>query len=325
MASMRRISLLLIFFALRLQTNLANEAAVSTDGEAPVDPDPSNTTTACIPRELLSGKVSTCHTYQIATLNASPRRCIHIESPPLLKEEEETQTEACMDYLNWFDGTNGCAAYASNSHFCAEYGSWSYQTTPYNANQACCTCGGGNKIKPRLRVGDMIVLRGNPQMSNCKDLKIDSIEINPFQYIVKVMKGCGPQTMYFSNGRMMQNHQFAEGSLISVQTDDPDSISKYYKVELRKCRHVLIDQEFEFQYADKNATMIMIRHKATKTPLVSMMGAVSPIVNISQVWEDGIFDGSGDYFVSSLYFITRIIKPHLVRITNILHFFLTIV
>jgi hypothetical protein len=88
---------------------------------------------------------------------------------------------------------------------------------------------------------------------------------------------------------------------------------------------VLIDQEFEFQYADKNATMIMIRHKATKTPLVSMMGAVSPIVNISQVWEDGIFDGSGDYFVSSLYFITRIIKPHLVRITNILHFFLTIV
>ncbi|KAL3791936.1 hypothetical protein ACHAWO_009451 [Cyclotella atomus] len=281
---------LLVFSALKSAHVFAGEATISTDGE--VD-DISNATDNCV--DLLSGKVSTCHTYQIATLNASPRRCIHIETPPPQKEQEVP--DICIDFPNYFDGTNGCLAYAQNDHFCNEYGDNVYDASPYKPNQACCACGGGNKSKPRLRVGDNVVLKGEMSMMSCKDLSILRIETDPiFQYVVRVNKGCGMAQRYFNGETLVENYQYPEGANILVKTDDPGNIEKYYKVELKKCRRGAKAQEFMFQQGSADASKIIILHKETQSPLVTTMGAVSPFVNVTQVWEDGLFDGSGDYF-----------------------------
>lgn len=310
---MHRQFLLLALSALRIPHIYADATTVSTTVDSTLDLDgPSNATeTECIPKELLSQKVSTCHTYQIATLNASPRRCIHIEYPAPSKEQDIPNV--CIDFPNWFDGTNGCDAYSKIDHFCSKYGSWTYPTTPYTANQACCACGGGDNTTPRLRVGDAVLLKGNNQMLNCKDLQIIAIETKPtFKYVVRVMTGCGNSRKYFDGNQLVQNFQFPQGSNILVETDDPNVIHKYYKVELKKCRHGMKEQHFEFQQADNEASKVIILHKATELPLATMLRAASPIVNITQVWEDGLFDGSGDYFVS-VFAQTTNDNPQLVR------------
>lgn len=288
-----RILFLFVLSALRAHKLHANEAAISSDGDV-IDID-SDASEQCV--DLLSGKVSTCHTYQIATLNASPRRCIHVESPPAPKEEDVK--EICIDFPNWFDGTNGCNSYTEHAHFCKEFGAFKYAASPHRPNEACCACGGGTKSKPRLRVGDSVVLKGDNSFASCKDLTISSIETEPvFQYAVKINKGCGMAQRFFNGGTLVERFQFPEGSVINVKTDDPDRIEKYYKVELRKCRQGVKAQEFIFEEGNADASNVIISHKETKTPLVALLGAANRFVNITQVWEDGLFDGSGDYFVS---------------------------
>lgn len=282
----------LLYFAAWSRHIFADEATISIDGEVEIDLDNTGSNNCT---SLLSGKVNICDTYQIATLNASPRRCIHIESPPPQKEEEVP--DICIDYPNYFDGTNGCQGYANNEHFCREYGDFDYPSTPYKPNEACCACGGGNKSKPRLRVGDNVILKGDNSMKSCKDLTITAIENEPtFRYVVRVNKGCGMAQRFFNGGTLVENYQYPEGANIFVKTDSPNNIQKYCKVELRKCRHGVKAQEFMFQQGSADASNVIILHKETKSPLVTIMGAASPFVNITQVWEDGLFDESGEYF-----------------------------
>lgn len=276
----------------------ADEASISTNGDVHLDQDHTSNKNCTY---ILSGKVNTCATYQIATLNASPRRCIHIESLP--PSEEDKVEEVCMDYPKWHDGTNGCSAYAKNAHFCKNYGSLEYPSTPFKPIEACCACGGGNKSIPRLRVGDSVVLGGNNPMKSCKDLVIDRIEAKPaFRYVVKVKQACGMVQKYFNGQTIVANYQYPEGSEIHIDHDDPDMIQQNFKVELRKCRHGVKAQEFTFQQGSDDTAGIIAVHKNTERHLSSMVGAVGDAINLTQVWDDGLFDGSGDYFVScSLY------------------------
>eukprot|EP00927_Polykrikos_kofoidii_P016196 TRINITY_DN17285_c0_g1_i1.p1 TRINITY_DN17285_c0_g1~~TRINITY_DN17285_c0_g1_i1.p1 ORF type:complete len:586 (+),score=90.22 TRINITY_DN17285_c0_g1_i1:65-1822(+) len=46
----------------------------------------------------------------------------------------------------WFDGWNGCDAYASNSEFCDVFGSIDFQGAG-KASDSCCTCGGGTRTR----------------------------------------------------------------------------------------------------------------------------------------------------------------------------------
>ena len=306
----------LLFFllsALCVQHIHAAESTISTDGNIINHDD--KLTERCV--DFLSSKVSSCATYQIATLNASPRRCIHVE--PLPPSSEEDVPDICTDYPNWHDGTNGCQSYAQHKHFCKEYGSLKYTATPYKAVEACCACGGGNNGgKPRLRIGDSVVVKLNPSMNGCKDLTIVAIETTPiFQYVVKVNKGCGMARRYFSGETLVEKFQYPEGTNIFVPTDDPSMIQKYQKIELRKCRQGVKAQEFVFQQGDKNATKIIIVHKETKSPLTTILGGATPFVNITQVWNDGLFDGSGDYFVSSLFFMMLLCHNKASEITHI--------
>ena len=291
--------LLLVLLTFRGQSIYADEAGITTSGEVQIDLDETSDNNCT---DILSGRVNTCATYQIATLSASPRRCIHIESLPPPKEDEVVE-DVCMDYPKWHDGTNGCSAYAKNAHFCKEYGSLDYPSTPFKPIEACCACGGGNKSKPRLRVGDSVLLGGNSPMKSCKDLVIERMESKPtFRYVLKVKQSCGRVQQFFNGQTIVANHQYPEGSEIHVDTDDPSMISKHFKVELRKCRHGVKAQEFAFQQGNDDTPGIIAIHKETKAHLSSMMGAVSHIINATQVWNDGLFDGSGDYFVSCSIF-----------------------
>jgi hypothetical protein len=101
---------------------------------------------------------------------------------------------------------------------------------------------------------------------------------------------------YFNRGALVENYQYAEGANILIKSDDPNHIDKYYKVELKKCRRGAKAQEFVFQQGSADASNIIILHKESQTPLGALLGAAGPFVNITQVWEDGLFDGSGDYF-----------------------------
>lgn len=128
---------------------------------------------------------------------------------------------------------------------------------------------------------------------------IENVLTSPvFQYVVKVNAGCGNVQRFFQGGVLTENYQFPPGAQLSITTDDETKIDKYYKVELRKCRMGLAAQEFTFRKGDDDDGEIIIVHKGTGSPLTTLMGAATPFVNITQVWEDGIFDGSGDYYVS---------------------------
>jgi hypothetical protein len=62
----------------------------------------------------------------------------------LPKLKEYNRTLSCRDNpTNWTDGTDACTSYAANS-YCGKYGN-SIGTNGLTANQACCTCGGGNR------------------------------------------------------------------------------------------------------------------------------------------------------------------------------------
>lgn len=273
----------------------ADSATVSTDGEVTID-----NVGGCEPQPILGGKFSTCQKYQIGTLNSSPRRCIHIESSPTQPAEEESFT-ICQNFPNWFDGTNGCHAYATNPGYCSQYGHLDYsQHSQFNANQACCACGGGTRGKPRLQVGDYVTLKGyHPHLDQCKSLKIVKLETEPsFRYLLEVMKPCGPRSIQSVNEHGLRTfvEQFQPGFQIAVESDDPLVIDKYWRVELKKCRSGLKEQEFEFLMASEDGETVAIQHKALGLPLTVPLGGKSSFVNLKQVWEEGLFLGSDEFY-----------------------------
>ncbi len=282
-----------------------SDAKIDASGETTIAEE--EETTTCQPKELvLDGKVisASCDAlFQIATLNSSPRRCIHIEVPPVPESNPAGSPTICTNFPGWFDGTNGCDAFRLNEGWCAEYGSFQYDSAR-PANEACCTCGGGIRSKPRLMAGDYIKLTRFGALDQCKSLKIVDIETNhQFNYVVEVMKPCGPM-MYVmdANGRVKPEQQFPAGVRVSVATDDPNIIAKHVKVELKKCRVGVPEQEFEVISvgADgENAKneMVTIRHPLTNFSLSTALNTKSnSFFSVTQVFEDGLFEGSSGYY-----------------------------
>jgi hypothetical protein len=297
---------------------LSSEVTIDASGEitSPAHDDDDRTTSqpSCVPKELLDGQISTCTTYQITTLNASPRRCMHIESSPPIDEDEKPTV--CTNYVRWHDGTNTCKAYARNKDFCRLYGGLDYSGIKgvlYNANQACCVCGGGNYQKPRLQIDDYVKVKyGN--YDKCERLKIAGVSFaNSFSYIVEVTKECGPNIVWPNDqGGKEIKRQYQPGHTFHVEGDDPTLIEKEWRVELKKCRNGLAEQEFEFLPADEHLgedNGVEIRHKLSGISLAKALGAKTKEVNMTRVFEDGLFLGSSDFYY--LQIITNLFEGRL--------------
>jgi len=300
-----------------------------------------NNSTTCEPTPLLQNKLSTCKTYQIATLNSSPRRCLHIEfSQSSSNKDENTGKEDdnddkssptfCQNFPNWFDGTNGCSAYEHPSHrdWCQKYGDFDFSHhTPYKAKEACCICGGGTTVKARLNVGDIVKIKSRQDigastndrnernnnvlyrnMENCKSLQINEIQTKPsFAYKVQVLKACGRNVVQkMGDGRIHYAPQYQPGMIFTIDTDNPDVIDRHDRVELRKCREGKPQQEFVLEavpvgkYEQMGEKQFWIRHLPTDKNLADVMGLPFSELELRQVFEEGSFDGSGDFvFIES--------------------------
>lgn len=247
---------------------------------------------------------------QIATLNSSPRRCIHIEaSPPpqINTDDAENNNMLCQNYPDWFDGTNGCGAYV-NDGWCAEYGNL-YGATFQPAIEACCICGGGTRTPrsaSRLQIGEYVKLSSQfgKNLEQCKSIKI--VDIAAYEtYNVEIMKPCGSMGyMMSSNGEFVPHHQWPIGAQLSNIMHQPEvgrSIVRHIKVELKKCRSGLLEQEFEISHVvddddSRYVERVMINHPLSGVSLSSALDSKSKLyLNITQVWDDGLFNGSGDY------------------------------
>lgn len=254
---------------------------------------------------------------QIATLNSSPRRCIHIEAPlpppQINPDDAENSNMLCQNYPDWFDGTNGCDAYV-NDGWCAEYGNLSAATFQ-PAIEACCICGGGTRTPrsaSRLHVGEYVKLSSQfgQNLEQCKSVKI--VDITAYEtYNIEIMKPCGSMGyMMSSSGEFVPHHQWPMGAQLSNVMHQPEtgrSIVRHIKVELKKCRYGLLEQEFEISHAvddgdsSSDVEKVMIYHPFSGVSLSSALDSKSKLhLNITQVWEDGLFDGSGDYFFIKL-------------------------
>jgi hypothetical protein len=269
-----------------------------------------------------SSSSSSCNNFtvvQIATLNSSPRRCIHIEAPvpPQINPDDATNNNMlCQNYPDWFDGTNGCDAYV-NDGWCTEYGNLS-GTTFQPAIEACCICGGGTytpRSESRLQIGEYVKLTNQfgQNLEQCKSIKI--VNITAYEtYNIQIMKACGPMGYKMSsNGQFMPHHQWPTGTQLSNVKHEPDrgrSIVRHIKVELKKCRSGLLEQEFEISHVvvvdddddgSDDDERVMIYHPLSGVSLSSALDSNSKAyLTISQVWDDGLFDGSGDYYFIKL-------------------------
>lgn len=144
-------------------------------------------------------------------------------------------------------------------------------------------------------------LKGYGHYDQCDSLKIVEIKTGPrFQYIVEAMKPCGLQRMVRDARGVFTNQQMIkQGMKISVASDDSNAIDRHLRVELRKCRGGNGDQEFILTptgAADERSDLVRIEHKLTGLDLSSALDAKSPLFNVTQVFDDGAFEGSGDYF-----------------------------
>ena len=292
---MKAISLLFALIAVRFQHSSSSiestDATVDSSGETSIED------SACQP---LNGKITSCDTFQIATLNSSPRRCIHIEAPPPESgNEKDGLGNACTDYDSWFDGTNGCIMYTKHSDWCTQYGHFNFPSTPYKANQACCSCGGGHRGAPRLRVGEYVNIKGRGVIDDCKSLKIVEVVTQPqFNYVLEVMKPCGPKQMMKVGGVFTLDHSIKAGNRIRIDSDDPNVISRHLRVELKKCRNGREEQEFTLSSLgmEDGHHITLINHKMTGISLALALGGNSPHLNITQSFEDGLFEESDEFF-----------------------------
>ena len=158
-----------------------------------------------------------------------------------------------------------------------------------------------------------MTLKGyHPHLDQCKSLKIVKLETEPsFRYLLEVMKPCGPRSIQSVNEHGLRTfvEQFQPGFQIAVESDDPLVIDKYWRVELKKCRSGLKEQEFEFLMASEDGETVAIQHKALGLPLTVPLGGKSSFVNLKQVWEEGLFLGSDEfYFLKMMSLVGKSIR-----------------
>lgn len=291
-----RLSAFLGLFTYILFTVEATEVTVDASGEFSND-----SVDECIPKFMLNGKLSTCKTYQIATMNASPQRCLHIEMP---EKKSENAPMICADIPEWFDGTNGCDAYArkGNEDWCELYGNHKYDH-PLKATEACCACGGGVSKPARFQVGDYVNIN-TAGFEGCNGhIKIAKVNpANGIGYLAEIDKMCGPKTRYvIQTARGIERAlKYRKGQQFAIKSDTPGEVDAYIKVELKKCRKNSREQEFQISQATNGSDDIFsIRHLLTSFELSSSLGMKNSQMKISQIFEDDLFDESGDFFFIS--------------------------
>jgi len=271
------------------------------------------------------GQISNCSTYQISTLNSSPQRCLHISSSYSQQssnnkshndnddapENVQPKRTVCINYANWFDGTNGCREYSlpQNRDWCQIYGSIQFPTSPYKAQQACCVCGGGRKHILRFDVGDYVRLTKLP--SSCTSLKVVKVqETLDTTYTLELEKSCGEKMLVrnpWAGGRVETKYEYEAGTRIFIRGDDPAEMVRHVRVELRKCRVNTMEQEFVFVPAVEDDVgdvksgnvPFIIRHKLSGLDLSLALGASSSSsssIYIDAVFPKDLFYKSDEYF-----------------------------
>ena len=103
-------------------------------------------------------ELPSCDVVTFKYLGESGRTCLHLDAERPSFAEDGAGNRTCADTPSWTDGTNGCARYASNPHWCDEYralGAWRH----------CCACGGG--ATGRFAPGDLVEVRvDNPRAAS---------------------------------------------------------------------------------------------------------------------------------------------------------------
>ncbi|KAL7548022.1 hypothetical protein ACHAWF_011305 [Thalassiosira exigua] len=270
----------------------------------------SSSSAAAASRSALDG------TFRVATLSI-PRRCLHLDGGVDGgggSDGEGAPAAACADRRDWHDGTNGCAAYASNRDWCRLHGSHRYPTSPRTAREACCACGGGNRGPPRLRPGEHVEVRGMGLFDSCSAeyaLRIKGYaEGSRFGYVVEATKPCGPEhVVHVREGGMVRGRMepsIKAGTTFVVDGDDPNIISKKWRVELRKCREKWGEEQSfvatplagQETRGEEGSRFARIMHPLTGVDLASAIakGKNRNAFEIAPSFDAGAFDGSDDYF-----------------------------
>ncbi len=176
-------------------------------------------------------------------------------------------------------------------------------------------------VKARLNVGDIVKIKsrqdvatgdGNERnnhglyrnVENCNALRIDDIQTEPsFAYKVQVLKACGRNVVQrMGDGRIQYAPQYQPGTIFTIDSDHPDVIDRHDRVELRKCRKGKPQQEFVLEaapvgkYEQMGERLFWIRHLPTGKNLADVMGLTLSELELKRVFEEGLFDGSGDFF-----------------------------
>lgn len=251
----------------------------------------------------------TRNVYKIATLNASPQKCLHIE--PLKVTPPEEQIIKCVDQPNWFDGTNGCAAYERNKRddWCNKYGRMRYPTSRLTAMQACCTCGGGSKKALRFQPGDDVTVADIERKYGCKKLKITMVhpDAQNYDYTIEAVEGCQPMGRSYKNGKLVNRYRVDPGTEFAGK--DSPGIKRDIHIELRKCSRKGVtppEQEFildEHQslhlselHSNNHSAVIDITHKLTGMTLSYENKNGSPLIIQRSFGDEEVFDNSAQYF-----------------------------
>jgi len=249
-----------------------------------------------------NGTLNSCNTFKIATLDASPRRCLHIES--WKKAESTEKVMGCLNYPKWFDGTNDCEGYGKpdRADFCKLYGNWKYSSTPYTANEACCACGGGNREELKFHVGDNVIVPELSDGQGCKKLRVAEVQENyDSHYTVEVLEECGSRRRG-RGGKI--SYSIKAGSRLQGANKKSSPIRRDVKLELRKCRDGVLQQEFTIQVDDtedgdlhqpEGSLNFHIEHYSTLLPLSLEFKDGSP-VTIQRAFNEGDFEGSDVFF-----------------------------
>lgn len=253
-------------------------------------------------KSFLKDRLSSCETYQVATLNSSPARCLHIEDSSL--NDESHHESYCVDFDKWFDGTNDCRAYGyqHNKDWCGLYGNHIYASSPYTAKQACCVCGGGSKKAVEFPVGSLVQMDSLPQ--DCKGLKVAKILESPNHvYTLEVLQNCGRKFVSNTRFGLQHKHQYTAGQLLKIQNNQIAKMKHYKRLELRKCRAGLKQQEFSLIPKDVDnhggSGNFTIYHPLTNTNVSMSLDKLNPDKNeveLIAAFEDDTFDRALDFF-----------------------------
>ena len=102
----------------------------------------------------------------------------------------------------------------------------------------------------RFDIGDSVRWMKLPV--SCTSLKVIQIqETWDTLYTLELERSCGEKILVRTPWGVESKYEYEAGSKIYVRGDDPRELVRHVKVELRKCRAGLVEQEFVFVPVEK--------------------------------------------------------------------------